>query len=99
MKFEWDEDKNESNIAKHGLDFEDAAEIFNAPMLIALDTRQNYGEDRWIAVGLIEYRDVVVVYTYRDRDTNTVRVISMRKALQYEKHQYEEFLRNRLGAD
>ena len=97
VKFEWDENKNESNIEKHGLDFEDAAEVFDSPTLIALDARQNYGEDRWIGLGLIEYRVVVVVYTYRD--TDIVRVISMRKALQHEKYQYEEFLRNRLGTD
>ena len=36
MKFEWDENKNELNIEKHGLDFEDAAEIFDSPMLIAV---------------------------------------------------------------
>ena len=97
VKVEWDENKNESNIEKHGLNFEDAAEVFDSPMLIALDARQNYGEDRWIGLGLIEYRVVVVVYTYRD--TDTVRVISMRKALQHEKYPYEEFLRNRLGTD
>ena len=97
MKFEWDENKNESNVEKHGLDFEDAAEVFESPMLIALDTRQDYGEDRWIGLGLVEYRVVVLVYTYRDADK--VRIISMRKALQHEKYQYEEFLRNRLGTD
>ena len=66
-------------------------------MLVALDTRQDYGEDRWLGLGLIEHRVVVVVYTYRDSDI--VRVISMRKAMQYERLQYEEFLRNRLGTD
>ncbi len=97
MKFEWDEDKNESNIEKHGLDFEDASEVFDSPMLVALDTRQDYGEDRWIGLGLLEHRVVVVVYS--PRDANTVRIISMRKALQYERFQFEAFLRNRLGAD
>ena len=97
MKFEWDENKKESNIEKRGIDFEDASEFFDSPMLIALDTRQNYGEDRWIGLGLLEYHAVVVVYTYRDSDV--IRVISMRKALQHERFQYEEFLRNRLGAD
>ena len=97
MKFEWDEDKNESNIEKHGLDFEDASEVFDTPMLVALDTRQDHGEDRWIDLGLLEHRVVVVIYTYRDSDR--VRVISMRKALQHEKHQYEGLLRNRLGTD
>ena len=97
MKFEWDEDKNESNIEKHGLDFADAAEIFESPILRALDTRQDYGEDRFFGLGLIEHRVVVVIYTLRD--AGTVRVISLRKALQHEKQRYEEFLRDRLGTD
>ena len=97
MKFEWNQDKNEYNLEKHGLDFEDASEVFQSPMLVAPDTRQDYGEDRWIGLGLLEYRVVVVVYTYRDSDI--VRVISMRKALRYERFQYEEFFRNRFGTD
>lgn len=36
MKFEWDEEKNEINIRKHGFDFIDAPEVFNGPMLIYL---------------------------------------------------------------
>ena len=97
MKFEWDEAKNEPNIEKHGLYFEDAAEVFDSPMLVAIDTRQDYGEDRWIGLGLLEHRVVVVFYTRRD--LNSIRVISMRKALQYERQQFEEFARHRLGTD
>jgi uncharacterized DUF497 family protein len=40
VKFEWDEDKNQENIRKHGIDFADAWEIFEAPMQTALDTRE-----------------------------------------------------------
>jgi uncharacterized DUF497 family protein len=47
VNFEWDEDKNQENIRKHGFDFADAWEIFEAPMLTALDTREDYGEERW----------------------------------------------------
>ncbi len=39
MRLEWDEQKNKTNIHKHGLDFADAWEIFTAPMLTALDDR------------------------------------------------------------
>ena len=53
MQFEWDEQKNQDNIGKHGLDFADAWEIFTAPMLTALDDREDYGEDRWIGIGLL----------------------------------------------
>jgi uncharacterized DUF497 family protein len=97
VEFEWDDNKNRENIAKHGFDFADAPELFESPMLVALDTRHDYGEDRWIGIGLLDRGVVLVVYTHRG--TNTIRIISMRKALSYERLQFEEFLRNRLGAD
>lgn len=97
MRFEWDENKNDDNIAKHGLDFEDASEVFDAPMLVALDNRADYGEDRWIGIGFLEQRVVVTVYTFRG--SQVTRIISMRKALQHERNQFEEFIRNRLGTD
>ncbi len=89
MKFEWDKAKNKINIRKRGLDFADAPEIFNGPMLIQLDTRQDYGEDRWIGLGLINNRVVVVVYTERDKG-ETIRIISLRKALKYERKRFAE---------
>lgn len=63
MNFEWDEEKNSENISKHGLDFSDAAAIFASPMLIVLDDRADYGEDRWIGIGFLNERVVVVVFT------------------------------------
>ena len=91
MNFEWDEAKNKINLRKHGLDFGDAPEIFNGPMLVQLDTRQDYGEDRWIGIGFIHNRVVVVVYTERDKG-ETIRLISLRKALKYEQKRFEESL-------
>ena len=52
MKFEWDDAKNRENIAKHGLDFNDAPEVFNSPIVERLDIRFEYSEERWIALGL-----------------------------------------------
>jgi uncharacterized DUF497 family protein len=95
--FEWDDEKNRMNIRKHGLDFADAAEIFELPMLIALDDRADHGEDRWIGIGVLRTRVVVVVFTERGEDT--IRIISLRKALTYERIRYEEILKDRLGAD
>ena len=46
MIFEWDEEKNKENIRKHYLDFADAWQIFEAPMLTRVDTREDYGEVR-----------------------------------------------------
>ncbi|HET6314667.1 MAG TPA: BrnT family toxin [Chloroflexia bacterium] len=95
MLYEWDEEKNRTNLLKHGLDFTDAWEIFNAPMLILLDDREDYGEDRWIGIGLLRSRVVVVIYTERGEDT--IRIISLRKALSHERTQYEKALRDGLG--
>lgn len=95
MKFEWDERKNQSNLIKHGFDFADASRIFNSPMLIEFDDREDYGEDRWIGIGLLSGRVVVVVYT--ELEEETVRIISLRKALTHERRRYEQYLQNRLG--
>jgi uncharacterized DUF497 family protein len=51
MNDEWDEEKRRANIIKHALDFADAGEIFEGPMLMGLDDREDYGDDRWIAIG------------------------------------------------
>jgi uncharacterized DUF497 family protein len=95
MRFEWDEEKNQANIQKHGLDFADAPEMFTAPMLTALDDRADYGEDRWIGLGMIRSRIVVVVFTERGEDV--IRIISLRKALKHERQRYEQALRDQLG--
>ncbi len=95
MKFEWDENKRRTNIQKHGLDFRDAWKVFNYPMLIALDDREDYGEDRYIGIGMLERRIVVVVYTERSEDT--IRIISMMKALTHERNRYEQLLQDQLG--
>jgi hypothetical protein len=97
MRVEWDERKNQANIQKHGLDFADTGEIFSMPMLVALDDREDYGEDRWIGIGLLKTFVVVVVYVERDRDT--LRIISLRKALSHERAEYERILQDRLGPD
>ena len=95
MNFEWDERKNESNISKHGFDFAEADRIFNLPMLVFYDDRQDYGEDRLVGIGLLDGRVVVLVYT--EPDEETIRIISLRKALSHERKRYEQYLKNRLG--
>jgi len=56
MQFEWDEQKNQANIRRRGLDFADAAQVFDGPMIVNLDTRQDYEEDRWIGIGMTHGR-------------------------------------------
>ncbi|WP_412768531.1 BrnT family toxin [Leptolyngbya sp. KIOST-1] len=95
IQFEWDERKNAANIAKHGFDFADADRIFNAPLLVDPDEPTDYGEDRWIGIGLLDGRVIVVVFI--EPADNTIRVISLRKALSHERRRYEHYLQNRLG--
>ncbi len=94
MIFEWDELKNELNIDKHGFDFADAYQIFELPMLVDLDERSNYGEDRRIGTGLLDQRIVVVIFT--EPNPKTTRIISLRKALSHERRRYEQYIKNRL---
>jgi hypothetical protein len=96
MHFEWEENKRRENIRKHGFDFVDAWKIFEAPVFTEIDDREDYGEDRWIGIGLLDARVIVIVFTERDEDT--IRVISLRKALSHEREKYEQTLRDRLGA-
>ncbi len=95
MRFEWDEDKRRTNLRKHGFDFRDAWKVFETPMLVAPDDRQDYGEDRWIGIGMLETRVVVVVFTERGEDT--LRIISMMKAVSDERERYGQLLGDKLG--
>lgn len=88
MQFEWDDSKNADNIRKHGIDFADAVDIFNHPMVEAVDDRYHYGEERWVAIGWIKMLVGVVVYTEREGDI--VRIISARKATKVEVRGYEQ---------
>lgn len=97
MYFEWDELKNKENIRKHGLDFADAWEVFTGPLLANLDTREAYDEDRWVGVGYL--RGIVVVLVFTERDEDTVRVISLRKALKHERIRFEESIRDQLESN
>ncbi len=97
MNCEWDEDKNRQNISKHGLDFADIQGFFTGPILVKLDTREDYGEDRMTGIGIVQNTVIVVVFT--ERPDNTTRIISARKALKYERIEFEYFLRNELGDD
>ncbi|MFM0741630.1 BrnT family toxin [Paraburkholderia xenovorans] len=87
MRFEWDELKNQINIRKHGIDFVDAIDVFNHPVLTALDQREDYGEERWIALGWMAA--IVGVVVYVERDADVIRIISARKATKHEVARYK----------
>ncbi len=97
MKFEWNQQKNNENMQRHGIDFSDAVEVFQHPMLARLDGRRDYGEDRWVGIGLMKSKIVVVVYVEWDAQ-DRVRFISARKALKHERKKYEKEIRYGLEA-
>jgi uncharacterized DUF497 family protein len=88
MKFEWDENKNATNIKNHKIDFSDVPNVFKSGMLIDYDCRNEYGEHRWIGIGLLQNIVIVVVFTEPKKDT--IRIISARKANRAEQKKYYE---------
>jgi len=92
MKYEWDEAKNRKNIAKHGIGFEDAEQVFSGPCVTFKDDRFDYGEERLVTLGLLAGRLVVIAHAPRDEGT---RIISMRKGNRREQEIYQK----RLGTD
>lgn len=90
IEFEWDERKNGSNFAKHGIRFEEACLIFEGRVLTWTDERTDYQEVRLVSVGLIAaVMAVVVVHTDRD---GKVRIISARLANRRERTLYDEHI-------
>jgi uncharacterized DUF497 family protein len=81
--FEWDEDKADSNFRKHGIDFDEAIEIFYGSPMVRRSDRGN--EERWIAIGETEGRTLTVVFTRRK---DRLRIISARRARKDEKRAY-----------
>ncbi len=92
MRYEWDEAKNRSNFAKHGLGFSDAEQVFSGPCVTFVDDRFDYGEERLVTLGVLAGRLVVIAHAPRDEGT---RIISMRKGNGREREIYQK----RLGAD
>jgi uncharacterized protein len=90
MQFEWDEAKNIENIRKHEIDFADISAMFKEDMLIELDNRLDYGEDRWVGIGFLGLGIAVVVWTERQEDI--IRIISARRANRHEQKRLEQYL-------
>jgi uncharacterized DUF497 family protein len=86
--FEWDDEKAESNLKKHGVGFEEAATIFNDPNIATIsDPDHSEDEERYVSIGksFIE-RLLTVVHSYRKE---RIRLISARKATKAEKKKYD----------
>lgn len=87
MGIEWDSDKADSNLKKHGVSFEEAATALLDPMALAQEDAVSEGESRWVLIGMsAQMRLLTVVYTLRRQDR--VRLISARKATRKETKHY-----------
>ena len=85
MEFEWDDEKEHSNIAKHRIDFHTAVEVFSDPFRMDIEDDRDYDEARWNLLGGVGGRLLVVTYTERGEVT---RIISAREAEPYERRKY-----------
>jgi uncharacterized DUF497 family protein len=87
MRFTWDPAKNERNIRERGLDFAHAPPMWDAPMLVWIDTRRAYGEQREVGLGILEGRVMAVDWVRRADDH--VHLFSFRKANARETKRYQ----------
>ncbi len=85
MQIDFDPDKRDKAMAERGLDFARADEVFAATHFTAEDAREDYSETRYITVGKLDGRMIVMVWTPRGK---VRRIISMRKANEREQTRY-----------
>jgi uncharacterized DUF497 family protein len=97
VRFDWDEDKNRINRAKHGIDFGFASLAFADPFAITRQDRDVDGEQRYQLIGAVFTRIILVAHTIRvesqqgsSDDGPIIRIISARKATPAERKLYEE---------
>ena len=93
-EFEWDPGKAQTNITKHGLNFERAATVFRDPLAVTIpDDEHSQSETRWITLGKdLTGRYVTVVHTFEPSTGNRarIRLISARRPTRAEVRNYEE---------
>lgn len=77
MEISYDPEKRARTLAERGLDFDDARRVFDGAIVTYIDDRKDYGEVRWISVGYLDARLLMIVWTQRG---DARHVISMRKA-------------------
>ena len=98
-RFEWDEAKNQSNLRKHGVSFEDASHVFNDPHFLSVQDRYVEGEERWQTFGIINtFLVVMVAHTVLEKSENgdfleIIRIVSARQATKHERRNYENEIR------
>lgn len=93
MKFEWDDEKAERNIRKHGIDFEEVFAVFEDLKSLEFFDINTEHEDRFIRIGIsAKMRLLTVVFC--ERSLNVLRIISARKANEKERELYEKRIRS-----
>jgi uncharacterized DUF497 family protein len=85
MDFEWDEAKRKSNLRNHGIDFVGIEKVFEGETVTVPDERFDYGEARFVTLGLLNGRVVAIAHTENDE---VIRIISVRKATKDEESSY-----------
>ena len=90
MQFEWDEKKRRMNLARHGIDFVDLNPLFSGLTISVLDSRYDYGECRFITLGILNGIVMTIAHTETDE---VIRIISARKATRYEEESYLKKIR------
>ena len=89
MKFEWDPQKADSNLKKHGVSFQEAASVFGDALSITYyDPDHSMREHRFITVGMSRSGSVLMV-AHTDRG-DSIRIINARKTTRKERRYYEE---------
>ena len=91
MRFEWDEAKRKENVLRHEIDFADLPPLFDGMTVTVLDDRFDYGEDRFITVGVANGIVLAVAHTESDDE---IRLISARKATKDEEEGYFKQIRD-----
>jgi uncharacterized protein len=91
------EAKKRADIRKRGFDFADVDQMFRGFLIAEPDLRDDYGEPRWSGLGVI--RGGVAQVIFAERDLETIRIISLRKAPSREQKEYEKAIADRLEAN
>jgi uncharacterized DUF497 family protein len=88
VQFEWDPEKSVSNLAKHGVSFDEASSVFGDPLATTIrDPDHSVLEERWLTTGLSTRGRVVIVW-HAERD-DTIRIVGAREATPRERRIYE----------
>jgi len=77
MRYTWHEPKRQVTLKRRGLDFAHAEQVFAGSTFTLEDDREDYGEERWVTLGMLRGKVVVIIHT---ETQDEIRVISMREA-------------------